>query len=180
MSLTFELLEGVRSPRRGHDDEGVDDETTQVGALMRIGELAGAVGVEASTIRYYESVGVLPEPARTRSGYRAYTSEDVERLRFVTLARSLGVGLDDIRQILALRDEGEAPCSYVRGVLDRQVDAVEERIRQLQALSKELRRLQEAARSLPDTGADDPCVCHILQPAGRRHRRDDETKVTRR
>jgi len=136
---------------------------------MRIGEVASEVGIDTSTIRYYESVGVLPEPERAASGYRSYASADVERVRFVTLARSLGVGLDDIRQILGLRDQGEAPCGYVRGVLDRQVDAVEERISQLQALSKELRRLQEAARTLPDTGSDDPCVCHILQPAGIQH-----------
>jgi MerR family transcriptional regulator, copper efflux regulator len=136
---------------------------------MRIGVAATAVGVDTSAIRYYESVGVLPEPERTASGYRSYSPEDVERLRFVTLARSLGVGLDDIRQILGLRDQGEAPCSYVRGVLERQVDAVEERIEQLQALSEELGRLQEAARTLPDIGSDDPCVCHILQPAGAEH-----------
>ncbi len=136
---------------------------------MRIGEVAAQVGVETSTIRYYESVGVLPEPERTASGYRTYLPEEVDRLRFVTLARSLGVGLDDIRQILGLRDQGEAPCGYVRGVLNRQVEAVEERIRQLEALSGELGKLQKAARSLPDTDSDDPCVCHILQPAGAEH-----------
>ena len=136
---------------------------------MRIGEVGAVVGVEASAIRYYESAGVLPEPERTASGYRTYAPEDVERLRFVTLARSLGVGLDDIRQILGLRDQGEAPCSYVRGVLDDQVDAVKERISQLEDLSAELKRLQRVARTLPDTGSDDPCVCHILQPAGAQH-----------
>ena len=90
------------------------------GGVMRIGEIGSAVGVDPPTIRYYESVGVLPEPERTSSGYRAYSRADVERLRFVTLARSLGLGLDDIRDILALRDRGEAPCGYVRGVLDQQ------------------------------------------------------------
>lgn len=132
---------------------------------MRIGEVASAVGIDPPTIRYYESVEVLPAPERTSSGYRSYSPADVERLRFVTLARSLGIGLDDIRQILGLRDRGEAPCGYVRGVLDRQVDAVDERIVQLQALSGELRRLQRSARTLPDIGAEDPCVCHILEPA---------------
>ncbi len=136
------------------------------GDVMRIGEIGNAVGVDPPTIRYYESVGVLPEPDRTSSGYRAYSGADVERLRFVTLARSLGLGLDDIREILALRDRGEAPCGYVRGVLDQQVDAVADRISQLEALSGELRRLQAVARTLPDIGADNPCVCHILQPAG--------------
>jgi len=132
---------------------------------MRIGEVGLAVGVDPPTIRYYESVGVLPEPERTTSGYRAYSPADVERLQFVTLARSLGIGLDDIRQILGLRDRGEAPCGYVRGVLNRQVDTVEERILQLQALSGELRRLQRAAKTLPDIDAEDPCVCHILESA---------------
>jgi DNA-binding transcriptional MerR regulator len=132
---------------------------------MRIGELAQEVGVDPPTIRYYESIGVLPEPERTPSGYRAYTPEDVERVRFVTLARSLGLGLEDIRQILALRDRGEAPCRFVRSVLDRQVDAVEERILQLQQLSTELRRLRSKARGLGDMASEDPCVCHILQSA---------------
>lgn len=136
---------------------------------MRIGEVGAAVGVDTSAIRYYESVGVSPEPDRTDSGYRSYSEVDVERLRFVVLARSLGVGLNDIRRILGLRDKGEAPCGYVRGVLDRQVDAVEERITQLEVLSGELRELQRVARKLPDTGSDDPCVCHILQPAGAQH-----------
>lgn len=136
---------------------------------MRIGEVGAAVGVDPPTIRYYESVGVLPEPERMASGYRSYSAEDVERLRFVTLARTLGVGLDDIRQILALRDQGEAPCGYVRGVLDRQVDAVKERISQLEDLSAELCKLQLVARTLPDTSSDDPCVCHILRPSGTQH-----------
>jgi DNA-binding transcriptional MerR regulator len=130
---------------------------------MRIGELAEEVGVDPPTIRYYESIGVLPEPERTSSGYRSYTPDDVERVRFVTLARSLGLHLEDIRQILGLRDRGEAPCRFVRDVLDRQVDAVEERIRQLQELSAELRRLRRKARSLGDMASEDPCVCHILQ-----------------
>lgn len=135
---------------------------------MRIGEVAKVVGVDPPTIRYYESVGVLPEPDRTDSGYRAYSAADVERLRFVASARSLGVGLDDIRAILGLRDRGQAPCGYVRGVLDRQVDAVGEQIRRLEALLGELRRLQRLAGTLSDIGTEDPGVCPILQSVGTR------------
>lgn len=130
---------------------------------MRIGELAHSVGVEAPTIRYYESVGVLPEPNRTPAGYRAYEAADAKRLRFVTLARSLGLALDDIREILGLRDRGEAPCGYVRELLDRQVAATEERIGQLEELAGELRRLRGLAQALPDISSNDPCVCHILE-----------------
>lgn len=131
--------------------------------MMRIGELAKSTGVEPPTIRYYESVGVLPEPDRTPAGYRAYLLADEKRLRFVTLARSLGLALDDIREILGLRDRGEAPCGYVRDVLDRQVAATDERIRQLEELAGELRRLRSLAQALPDISSNDPCVCHILE-----------------
>ena len=130
---------------------------------MRIGRLAEAVGVEPSTIRYYESIGILPEPRRTPAGYRDYDDADVQRLRFVVLARTLGLGLDDVADILAFRDRGEAPCGYVRDLLARQVAAVDRRIAQLQTLAGELRRLQRAAATLPDMDPDDPCVCHLLQ-----------------
>lgn len=131
--------------------------------MMRIGELAESTGVEPPTIRYYESVGVLPSPDRTQAGYRDYVPADEKRLRFVTLTRSLGLALDDIREILALRDRGEAPCGYVRQLLDRQVSDTEERIGQLEDLAGELRRLRSLASTLPDLGSNDPCVCHILE-----------------
>ncbi len=130
---------------------------------MRIGELARTVGVEPSTIRYYESVGILPEPRRTASGYRDYGDDDVQRLRFVALARSLGLGLGDVGDILAFRDRGEVPCGYVRGLLVEQVAAVERRIEELQDLAGELRRLHRHAETLPDMAPDDPCVCHLIQ-----------------
>jgi DNA-binding transcriptional MerR regulator len=132
---------------------------------VRIGELAGRLGLNPRTLRFYESIGVLPEPGRTPSGYREYDEVDVERLRFIKLAQSLGLALDDIREILALRDRGEAPCPYVREVIERQTAAIEERIRELQRLRTELKRLRRVARALPDDAPDSGCVCHILQNA---------------
>ena len=131
--------------------------------LMRIGELGRQVGVDPPTIRFYESVGVLPQAERTPAGYRTYGSADADRLGFVALARSLGLALDDIREILGLRDRGEAPCAYVRDLLDRQAESVEERIGELERLAEELRRLRRRARALPDMPTGDPCVCHILE-----------------
>ncbi len=140
---------------------------------MQIGELSNQVGVDRPTIRFYESVDVLPEPERTASGYRTYTPVDVDRLRFVALARSLDLPLDDIREIIGLKDRGEPPCGYVRQVIDRQADAIEERISELKRLASELRRLRELARSLPDTSTGDPCVCHLLK-GGDDHRTDGD------
>ena len=131
---------------------------------MRIGQLAEAAGVDTTTVRYYESVGLLPEPKRRPSGYRDYDLSDVERLRFVRQARSLGLPVDDIWEILALRDRGEAPCPYVREVITREAEAMEERIGQLVTLRAELIRLQQLAPEIPD-GPSESGVCHILEHA---------------
>lgn len=130
---------------------------------MRIGELAGRLGLNPRTIRFYEAIGVLPEPQRTLSGYRDYDEGDYERLRFIRLAQSLGLSLDDIREVLALKDRGEPPCGYVRRVISEQAEAIERRILELERLRSVLRKLRRVAERLPDRPADDRCVCHILE-----------------
>ena len=74
---------------------------------MRIGELAGRLGVNPKTIRYYESIGLLPDPGRTPSGYRVYDEDAVDRLRFIRTAQRLGVTLDEVKEILGFRERGE-------------------------------------------------------------------------
>ncbi len=101
---------------------------------MRIGEVAAAVGVNPKTIRYYEDIGLLPDPGRTPSGYRDYTEEDRARLVFVKTARRLGLCLAEVAEILALRERGERPCDYVLGVLERQLGDVDRRIEELEKL----------------------------------------------
>jgi len=86
---------------------------------MRIGELAGLVGVNPKTVRYYEGIGLLPDPERRPSGYREYTDDDVDRLRFIRTAQRLGLSLSEISEILGFRERAERPCDYVLGVLDR-------------------------------------------------------------
>ncbi len=130
---------------------------------MRIGQLAKAVGVDTPTIRFYESVGLLPEPTRRPSGYRDYDESDVERLRFVRQARSLDLPLDDIGEMLALRERGEAPCRYVREVIAREAVAIDERIAELKRMRAELRRLQQRAEDLHDHWPTGESICHIIE-----------------
>ncbi len=129
---------------------------------MQIGELAARSGVPAKTIRYYESLGVLPPPARTRSSYRIYDLDAVERLRFIRGAQAVGFTLSEISQILALRDDGERPCAYVLGLLTSRSEAVDQRISQLQALRAELGLLVERAAALDPKDCDPTGVCHLL------------------
>ena len=129
---------------------------------MRIGQLADLTGVDARTIRYYESVGLLPEPARTASNYRNYDDDDAERVAFIRAARSLGLGIDEIREVLDFRERGEAPCAYVRRVIDSKADEIEHQIEELERLRRELRRLSRLAGKLPEPPTN-AGVCHILE-----------------
>ncbi|MGH9104213.1 MAG: heavy metal-responsive transcriptional regulator [Acidimicrobiales bacterium] len=101
---------------------------------MRIGQLAAAVDVNPKSIRFYEQIGLLPEPGRRPSGYRDYGEEERERLVFVRTAQRLGLPLADIAEILAFKDRGEAPCAYVCTVLARQAAELDDRIGELEAL----------------------------------------------
>lgn len=112
---------------------------------MRIGELAERLGVTTKAIRFYERIGLLPDPSRTPSGYRSYEEVDAERLVFIKTAQRLGLSLDEIKEIIAFRDRGEQPCGYVAEVLQRQVSDLDARIREMRSLRDELRRLQARA-----------------------------------
>lgn len=127
---------------------------------MRIGELADRLGVNPKTIRYYEDIGLLAAPARTPSGYRTYADETVERVTFIKTAQRLGISLDEIREILALRDRGEPPCGYVRDVLRRQVADINLRMAELRALRDELVALDGIADRLPQAEAG---RCRIIE-----------------
>src|SRR3990172_8777993 len=108
---------------------------------MEIHELADQTGVPVKTIRYYEAIGVLPQPRRKFNGYREYDLGDVARVKLAAGARRLGFSLDDITEILAMRDGGEAPCRIVLDMLARKADEIHIRLAELQRLETELHQL---------------------------------------
>lgn len=129
---------------------------------MRIGQAAEQALLEASAIRFYESSGVLPAPARSDAGYRDYAEADVELMRFVRRLRALELPLDDIREIVRLRTSGEAPCQPVRDAIAREADAVDERIAELTRLRTELRSLRKRMDAIVDEWPN-ACVCHVIE-----------------
>ncbi len=108
---------------------------------MRIGELARECNVNPKTIRYYEAFGLLPKAARAPSGHRIYSERDLQRLRFIRRAKQIGLPLAGIRQITTYADA--ASCEHLRPRLKElilgQLAEIESRIRDLQALRRELR-----------------------------------------
>lgn len=127
---------------------------------MLIGELGKRADLPTKTIRYYEEIGLLPEPARTPSGYRDYALTELERLRFIKAAQAVGFSLGEIKEIIAFRDRGESPCAHVRQLIERHAEDLAERIRALEDMQKDLRRLARRARTLPSRPST---FCHIIE-----------------
>jgi DNA-binding transcriptional MerR regulator len=131
---------------------------------VRIGELAERSGLSAKAVRYYEEIGVLPEAARTPAGYRDYDEATVERLAFVRAAQAVGLTLGEIREIVALRDRGETPCTHVLALLADRAAEVDRRITELEGLRGDLARLARRARALDPADCSPDRICHIIGP----------------
>ena len=131
---------------------------------LTIGRLASRLDVNPRTIRFYEKIGLLPEPARSPAGYRLYSHEDEERLRFVRSAQLLGLTLGEIKEVLAFRDNGEHPCRYVAKVLEERLGEISGRIRELRALKRELTALVERMRA-EGIAEREAAFCHYLEGA---------------
>jgi DNA-binding transcriptional MerR regulator len=131
--------------------------------MYQIGEASIQTGLSTKTIRYCEEIGLIPPAERSSNGYRIFSEEDLDRLRFIRSARALNFPLEDIDEILAFRDQGEPPCRYVMALMQKQIEEISERIRELEALREELRRLYENGQSLPEDVQMKTCICHAIQ-----------------
>ena len=119
---------------------------------MNIGKAAAASGVSAKMIRYYESIGLIPEVSRTDAGYRDYSDNDVHTLRFIRRARDLGFSVEQMIELLALwRDRDRASADVKRLALEH-VEELERKARELQEMSLTLKHLAHNCRgnSRPD------------------------------
>ncbi|HWP22970.1 MAG TPA: MerR family DNA-binding protein [Candidatus Binatia bacterium] len=140
--------------------------------MLTIGKVAQRVGIRSSAIRYYERQGMLQPAVRGPSGYRFYSDEAVRLLLFAKRAQALGITLKEIKPLLALAARGQQPCTHVKQLARKHLDEVDQKIRVLQALQKDLRSLLrrkaaqrhgkevcpliERARAGTDPGPSDP------------------------
>ena len=130
---------------------------------MKIQEFSQLTSLSTKTIRYYESIGILPSPSRTPNGYRDYSEQDLERARFVAGVRSLDLSLDEIAEILAMRDRREAPCRTLLDRIEQKADQIEERIRLLKQMEIDLRQLYKLGLTFPTDDIDGKnCICHLV------------------
>jgi len=113
--------------------------------MYRIGELAKLANVTPDTIRYYEKQQMIDHEVRTEGGFRLYTDNDLQRLRFIRYARQLGFTLESIRELLSIRiDPEHHTCQESKSIVQARLDEVEGRIQELQATQRSLQRLNDA------------------------------------
>ena len=120
-----------------------------------IGELNKRTGVNSETIRYYEKIGLLPEPRRSAAGYRQYREEHVRRLKFIRRGRALGFGIEDIRALLRLADHRDGDCAEADILTAKHLKEVEQRI-------EELSRLRDSLRALADCRESAVAQCRVI------------------
>ena len=142
---------------------------------LRTGELAAQAGVNVQTLRYYERRGLLKEPKRRSSGYRAYPPEAVQLLLFVKRAQELGFTLTEIEDLLRLRADQKASCSEVRARAESKIEDIEQKLRHLRAMKRALGVLVTSCATERSTRH-----CPILEAlddrkARPRRARDEET-----
>lgn len=122
---------------------------------MTIGTLSAATGVNVETIRYYERIGLLPEPGRTPAGYRQYGLEHQRRLSFIRKGRDLGFQIEAIRALLHLSERPDNLCQDVDRLTKEHLAEVERKI-------EELGRLRDALREMTNCCASTVAECRII------------------
>jgi DNA-binding transcriptional MerR regulator len=133
---------------------------------MLIGDLAARAGLSAKAIRFYEQAGLLLPPPRTPGGYRDYPPAAVDRLAFVRHAQAAGFTLAEIRDVLAIRDSGQAPCQHVSVLIGEHLAQVERRIAELTRARDALKDLQRRAAATDPADCAESQICSILTGAG--------------
>lgn len=109
--------------------------------MFRIGDLARLTNTKVVTIRYYESIGLMPASERSSANYRLYGKAQLDRLRFIRRCRDLGFSLDQIADLAALSSDRQRPCSEVDALTRSHLADVEAKIADLNALAAELRKI---------------------------------------
>jgi DNA-binding transcriptional MerR regulator len=127
---------------------------------LKIGQLARRLGLNVRTLRYYESIGLLPPPTRTEAGYRLYSEENELRLRFVPQAKQIGLSLEEIGRILELGRHGSA-SNYVQETVSRHIAEIDAQVAELQHLRAVL---SEMATAKPQPGGKSAGqVCELIE-----------------
>jgi len=127
--------------------------------VLQVGEVSQRLGLNPQTLYFYERIGLIPSLKRTEAGYRLYDESDLERLTFITQAKTLGLSLDDIKELLTLQDGHQLSCQDVYDRLLKKVQQIDQTIHQLQTLKAQLTPLlNQCQQGIKQSGGNQQCV----------------------
>jgi DNA-binding transcriptional MerR regulator len=130
--------------------------------LLKIGDIAKQTDVSVGTLRYYETLKLLYPVERRDNGYRYYSLETIQQVQFIKKAQSLGFSLDEIRQILDVRNRGELPCPFVQDLLNHKIGQLEAQIKQMMMFKVELEGYRDRWTSLANLHQNDLDICPLI------------------
>lgn len=127
--------------------------------MLKVGQVAQQLGINPQTLYFYERIGLIKSPTRTEAGYRLFDEQDIQRLSFISHAKSLGLSLKEIKELLKLQDGQALSCQEVYLLLLDKVQQIDRQIEQLEALKTELLPLLEQCRiKVENNGPNHKCV----------------------
>lgn len=129
---------------------------------LKIGELAQQTGVAVGTLRYYSDLGILLPVYRGENNYRYYDRDASSQVQFIKKAQALGFSLEEIKQILNVRDRGEKPCNLVQSLLNSKIQQLEIQIQQMTLFKQELELYRNTWKNNPNPRSHFQEICPLI------------------
>lgn len=138
---------------------------------FKIGSLAARTGTNAPTIRYYESIGLLPSAARASGGQRTYGEADLKRVLYIRRCRDFGFPIEQVRTLVSLLDDSGRSCLEARDIAQTQLDEVRSKLKELRELERSLAAFVSDcdARCVGGSGPDCVILDDLSRPAKQRN-----------
>ncbi|MGI8542998.1 MAG: MerR family DNA-binding protein [Aridibacter sp.] len=127
---------------------------------LNVGEVSKLTDISISTLHYYEKIGLIEPPVRSRKGYRLFNLNSIERLNFIKKAKTLGFKLDEIRQIIEESKTGNCPCDTVRNTVQKRLIEVDKQIARMKKFRDELK---DVVKGWDAKKISDSIICGLIE-----------------
>ncbi len=131
--------------------------------MLTVNELAIQANAPAHVVRYYTRIGLIEPAAQQENGYRLFSSQEANRLRFIRMAKQLGFTLNEIREITRHAEHGESPCEDVRRIIQDHIEENRFRIEEMQKMQMRMEQALTQWKSMPNGIPDGNSVCHLIE-----------------
>ncbi len=131
--------------------------------MLTVNDLAIQSRVPAHVVRYYSRIGLIHPERQKENGYRLFSQNDANRLRFIRLAKQLGFTLKEIKEIIQHADMKESPCQEVRGIIQDRIVENRQKIEEMMKLQTRMESALEQWQDKPDGMPDGHSVCHLIE-----------------